>query len=878
MNDNLDNTTPERPKNEFTTLVYEQELISPIDKMAAIISGDISNKVGLDVKVEVTSDKDQHETLSTYTALSERNSKTPLALFQGLHSIVTRGLEDNLHNAPDAETIVQAVSLKAETSVRQLTENPGLLEAFSKYYGGLRWSTDNERFISALFEHSVQFDADYIRDHASTSSLIYILGELDPEIGRDYKFYGEWSKRSTKEIIAAFPILDPSSLADPAIANSDEDVRLRSAYAQLKGQDMARQYTQASERINATHPTIPLTAFPLIEALMIDSVTNQNPRAKYDFSPSEVTDVVLDSDSVSAQRALVESLLYRLPPENRHVFDGPNELQQKHGVIRQIIRKFEREQQPERRDAFKTQLLQILEAYQGSGSMAMAVRQEHNEYSRDADNLKEITKSIMSVGLASNSPESFIRAYQGTQENASLAVSEEKDPLQLSQADLIEITLDALKNASKNSNAFAVEAFAAHAFGSKEVAGELRVIMETSIEAAKLFDLPSVHTARKGLKGYSFSSKRDDNARAIFDEATQPANELSFAASTRLNGFIIDRLETMIIDSTDEGANFSHEIADKLIKHVSYSSGSGFDFDTSELPPVYDAMKEILNDKNAPVSLKANLYFSMADATKYSGAHASYLDVVLDGYKAILGTPDGLSPIVYSSSSALFALNTIASSHAIFRYARVEQIEVLEQYKTEIIQLAGRLENGQLTDGARNDSSGEEDSSDIRNIQSVARELLNLEGQYEHYLHMEAVNENPHTYYQWALRVMSPFWSKMRWEMGPGQQPKQDISELYAVLEDHVKNKLVVLDEGQSLDENFDVIEDGHIDSLLYECYQRMIPRSNIQYNSTVWQVGMPFVHDAVRNMPKELAEQLIAKYPGSGFAQYIESAKKDKE
>ncbi len=158
----------------------------------------------------------------------------------------------------------------------------------------------------------------------------------------------------------------------------------------------------------------------------------------------------------------------------------------------------------------------------------------------------------------------------------------------------------------------------------------------------------------------------------------------------------------------------------------------------------------------------------------------------------------------------------------------------------------------------------------MRNLGDVMRELKSVGENYERYLRIEAVKVYPHVYYPWLIEQFVPFWQKMQWEVGEGNRPSRDISELYRVLEDHVKSKLV-LRKPEEYAEDFDAIEEGHVDTLIREGYQRMIVPHDIKYNGTVWREGMSFMHAAVAYMPPTLLEQIRAKYPNTPFAEYLE-------
>lgn len=137
------------------------------------------------------------------------------------------------------------------------------------------------------------------------------------------------------------------------------------------------------------------------------------------------------------------------------------------------------------------------------------------------------------------------------------------------------------------------------------------------------------------------------------------------------------------------------------------------------------------------------------------------------------------------------------------------------------------------------------------------------------FLLIEAVKVQPSEYYTWLLGKLVPFWQKMQWEVGPGNRPSRDISQLHRTIADYIQNRFAIQDEYPT---DFDVIEDGHLDTFLHEMYKQMVVPHDIKYNGTVWREGLTFMHQAVAYMPESVMRQIQEKYPDSKFARYVEN------
>lgn len=132
---------------------------------------------------------------------------------------------------------------------------------------------------------------------------------------------------------------------------------------------------------------------------------------------------------------------------------------------------------------------------------------------------------------------------------------------------------------------------------------------------------------------------------------------------------------------------------------------------------------------------------------------------------------------------------------------------------------------------------------------------------------MEAVANHPHEYYPWILKQFAPFWQRIQREVNSENRPTHEVMRLHRTLADDIA-KLAIQ---QDYTEGFDAVAEGHIDELLRTCYERMVVPHDIQYNTTVWQHGLPFTFQAIHYMPRTVFDQIVAKHAGSSFAEYLQ-------
>jgi len=882
-----------KEREEYPNIIYQEAGNAPEDRTILLATVDAVNQAGIALAVDL--DFDQETGLRTAvvrTALDGRGEqRATSALIHGVTRAIDLKLEEQRTVEPEQPDVEQFALSAAQSLVGQMTGNQEIYNAFRGYYGGLRWGTDQERFVATLLAESVTYDPEVVEKTLDGSDVVHMLRTLDLEL--PYEQYKDWYDEKPADIFKQAPELDYHRLEDETFRSTPEGQKLEDAYRKMLGQKLAMQYKQfpreiTDEGVEVPKPVIPLTKYPVIEALIADQASTSKPKAKYDFGASDVDELIVQTDSVTAQRALVESISTRLPKEDRYVFDGPNEFQHKRGDIMSLLRGYREACGDETRQAhFKDHLITILRAYTGDGRVASSVR---NEWladvasgrdwvsSQDVDSVKGIVSDIMTVGLASPDAEDFIAHFMPDFESG---LVKEKDPLDLESGRMKLLVIDALYQVNEFSQPQVFERIGTRIFQDPEIGAKLKEFAELRAQAYKIFDQPNVLLARKAFGRHSFSLADEDDAekalvRQALDEATAPAESLLAEARQGLNGVLLGYLNGMVDQGLlAEGDKQVQRLFKELVSRVNF--GDTHHMET--LPPEYTEIMKLADRPDVPDDQKSDIIWHFAQRFEYSGAENARLlmPAIIDMYRIVLGPVNSLRMPSPSTAHALSAINFIASHNKVFKFATQEDLMILTRYKVELAALLERVSVGVLPQETGSQIVDEEyegyQKEAVKNIVDTVRGLKNLEEHYEKYLYIEDVKVKPNVYYPWLMEGLIPFWHKMQWEVSPGNSPKRDIQALHDVLKEHI-DSLLVLHEGD-YPEDFDVFEDGHLDSLLIECYERMNLNHDIQYNTTVWQDGLGFMHSAVALMPPKVIEQFKSKHGDDPryerFIQYIE-------
>lgn len=863
-------------REQYPQVIYEWTWTSPVESMVFNASVVAAQEAGLPLVLDRTIHP-QHgqQAIVVRTATTNRHQlTTEAALIQGLTGAVEEALhEDSGYTGPViADPFERALSV-ARRDLNQIVDNPDLLQKFKEYYGGLMWGTDQEKFIRALFVHSAQYDPDLLDAQLTSDDVTSLVYSLDLDI--PYEERRDWHKKTPTEIFATKPELDYRQLADPAFRETADGQKLYEAYRRLCGERQAQAYQAHPQPITEQgtfqpRPLIPLRAFPIIESITADLMSQSAPRAKYSFGPSDVAEMVVHSDSPRALRSLVVSVANRPPEEDRHVFDGPTEFQHQRGVIRAVLDEYEHAYDiPERREPLKQALLAILTAYTHGGVAQEVLGEyyqrdpERRSWYRETGEVKQIIADILTVATASPDANDFIAASTMGVGTEITTRTPEGNILLPTQKDMQIIVLDALKRLTPQSNARVMQRLAAQAFGDSSSAARIGRIAELKIAAATIRRSPEALLAVKGLRrfGYSLDNKPNpekEQAEQQHAEAIAPAEEFSHQARAALNTFLLDRMDLLARSGgLQNDDRESIALFKALVQRVHLTERDN----EHQLSDTYKQLVELAHKETLTDHQRADICWHIAEQFKYATNDLRPVlpEVVLDMYRIALGPVHSIRIPGNETSHMLAAASLIARNNNVFAHATEDQLLALARYGVEVSKMGKLANEGRLLAAVPqhpDQKHAKEYEQIIREIEHTERELGDIEDLYRQYLHISEVRRDPTVYFPWLTGKLLPFWQKMQWEVGPGNRPTAEIQGLHKHLESFLTNLK------PTYPENFDYLQEGKLGDFLVGCYERMVVPHDIKYNTTVWQEGLTFMHYAVAYMPPALFGEFKARYP----------------
>ena len=626
--------------------------------------------------------------------------------------------------------------------------------------------------------------------------------------------------------------------------------------------------------------------------LFSDEISVDKPRAKYDFGPSELFDVIAHSNSTRAHQAMISLLVTRLTNGDHQgmFYEGQDEFDHKAQVVWSLLRAYKDYANNDlQRSLLGNDLRQVLEAYTGNGEVAGTVRKGRNKYQKERDEraIKAIAGDLLTVLLTSPDVELAYRASDVILQElgSEKALALETDPTALSRAKLFLICLDSLDHISDKTNLEVYGETVTVVFGNAEIGRTLSGFAEAEQRYQILRSQPNVLRALANWRRHDFAidekgKRAKEEAKAGYEKEMRPANEIARQLRRDKNQFLLGLVRDAVNGSELSAPAIS--AFDGLIKRIEFSN-----YDMTVIPEEYYQLMDIARLPNITSDQRNTIVWRIAEQFKYlhDNSEGLLLPVIIDIYELVLGPLDNVRIPDRNTSLGLAAATSIVrENRSIFRSATPEQLQILASYGDAIQTLARMvLGNGYLTDGNQEKALVEIDVENLGEpadprawnkerlyeLQNVARELKAIAEYYEGYLHIQAVKVDPKIYYPWVLQKLVPFWQKMQWEVGPGNRPTRDISELYRMMERYIRSEFVIAEQ---YPQDFDVFEAGHIDGFLVELYNRVVTNHDINYNTTVWQEGQTFILNAVSNMPPVLLEKIINKHRGTPFAKWLQA------
>lgn len=374
----------EAEKNESQAhIIYELESSSIFDFVLTLACFEAMSESGYSIGVNPETHGMLFKVVIDTLTEKVNDRKVECAIFLGLTEATRRKI-DVMQIDDVIDYKIQAKQVASEL-LQDLTDKPEFLVEINRYYGGLRWSLDQERFVRALFEHGTSFDPEFLDENLTGNHLNTLVYNLDAAISYDQR--RDWYSLKPMEIFSKFPEIDYHKLQDSEFRETEAGQKLLVEYAKLSGWIMSEQNKKSLYNaptragIDIVRPLIPLSHHPIIETLIADELATDKPRPKYFFGPSDLTALVLDSDSRLAHRSLVTSIINRLPKDDRNVFDGPNEFQHKRSTIQSVLWAYHESVGDQLRlEILREDLVRIIEEFTGETEIITSVRKENEAY------------------------------------------------------------------------------------------------------------------------------------------------------------------------------------------------------------------------------------------------------------------------------------------------------------------------------------------------------------------------------------------------------------------------------------------------------------------------------------------------------------------
>lgn len=767
-------------------------------------------------------------------------------------------------------------------------------EAQSSFMLGL----SGERFVNTLFTQGTEYDPELIADNLTGSTLTSVAYHL----GMGYQETSGWYKKTPEEIVAEHPEIDHRQLEDDAFRETDEGKALESAYAEISGEILARRAHDpkiklAKDGSRISTPMIPLTKYPLIEAVV--TVEMQTHEMTPNILRNDYCELTIRSDSKEAHDALVWRLTtpYPRPDNDMLLREFADEYKRKSIVIQDIIHRYNNiNTSADHRALLKDDLLGLLDFYTGDNDVTQRLRadgiraRERDYFTHDVSTVKEIISSIVTTALASPDPDLSGKAEQLIDGYLIMVPArrgepDTSDPLALTRTDIVLALFDGMKHITEDSRPEIFGRVAEKVFGNPMIGERFEDLAALQVRGAQIAWSNEVGLKRREYFKYDIfddtQSGEKDAAKVAFQRAVAPAEELHRQHSAEKNQMIIGMLEQMV--GSGHAINASREYARmfrELVTRVEFST-----YQATELPPEYSALMNIAKRPDLGSAQKSTLLWHMSGKLHFTSGDAERLliPVVVDMFEAILGPVDHIQVPDSEGQTGLAAAESVVRNNPrMFHGVSYEDLEALLAYKSAIAIHLDRIIGGNklpsheagtgglmtMRDAAEGFVSFLDDQrEEIRAWQRVTQTVDAIEEEYEEHLHLEEVKRKPHVYYPWVLREMRSFIGGMEWEMGPGQRPSTELRALYSAMRLHIEQRFAYRD---SYTEEFDPMEEGAIDSWLREGYYRMVVYSELHYNNTVWQKGLPFMSMAMRYMPDSLLARMAAEYQGEDFGEYL--------
>lgn len=543
-------------RERYGTIVYALDTPSRSYLASALAAMNALKSHEADQVPDLMEDADGRKTLVIRSGTTDKkDQQKEAALFAGLASAIRHSLELSVPPADrdTKERVVPVAMAKGKELLDDFYSDNKVSEAVLDYYSGLRWGTDQDRLVRALIERGADYaekllDACLNPHFLSRHLMLHV----------DHTEYREILEMKLDALFGRFPKIDYRQLRSEEFAASQAGKRLKSFYAGVCGEILYAQYQRAEMVIDADgnlipKTLIPLSRYPVVEALMCEEIVANDPRSYSWVGPKKPIGIILDSDSVRAHAVLVDFLISPLSARKCNLYtEEGNEFIDRSPIVMDLCLTYRNAMRSsEGRQLLKNDLISILNAYTDS-QFSAHLEPEDGRVSKG----KDCVRSILEYGIISPDPE-LSQCCADKVLSFLTSAGEHVGAFALERSDIQRLLIDSLTHMGPDTDADLIGKLAHAAFQSQK-AGELfQNLVQLHQKADTIFFSPIVLQVLNRRREAHFSAMIDgdnpekDNADREYDRITLDAKALIHELDEKKNAFLISLVRNIIHDQQD---------------------------------------------------------------------------------------------------------------------------------------------------------------------------------------------------------------------------------------------------------------------------------------------------------------------------------------
>jgi hypothetical protein len=700
-------------------VVYQLPEPTAVDELRLASAVAAAQDLGIEVSFSVGLHYGRRSAL-IMSPLSEQEGRAAGAMIVGASRAASHGASQPRNDDPnEVQGYRAAIYQRSYELISDFRDVP-FAAHFAQYVNGMQWERERDELARALFVEATGIDEPAIEASLNGNWLVSIAEAMGIELSLDERI--AWRERPAGEILADHTKLDYRRLREEAFATTEEGGKLAAAYKEVSGDTRFERYRDWRTEAK---PVLPVSQFPVLEGFFEDRILAIGSRSNWSLVARDVGELALRSDSVAAQRALIEIINTRIPKSEHDSPDGPTEFGVKQELVRAVIKAYTRTGDRPRRDFIRDGLLEVFESYT-TGAIATDVAKARAANPRFADfegiysGTRKVALELFRAFLTSSDTKLKQAAADAIGHFISISEGPDKSgPRFLITRDELKIALlDAVQTATKETDTAAVEDAAATLFESAVVGKHIARIVEFRREADQVRTDPEVLAAGRRM---SQAPKPSEDAeavnrevRAAYARLIAPANEALVLAHQSTN-----RLVRRLIEELAESGEITQPTGEHLAKQLVVGLQLG-----SEEPgeASYQIAASIGKIPDVPTAVKSALAARVSDAYKYASPEAADKlgGIALEMLTMFLGPSANIATVDRELRHGLGAVSYMFSEHGIdiFRAASPDVIEGITAYVDAVEDQAGRVRHMVLKG-----RSSEAEREQLHAIDGASREM-----------------------------------------------------------------------------------------------------------------------------------------------------------